>query len=178
MGVDMIARRHNSAPFRQRFQGEVAEATVGGERTLLLKPTTYMNESGRAVGEAAHFHRIAPENIFVLHDELDLAPAKFRVKRGGGNAGHNGLRSISQQVSNDCWRLRMGIGHPGHKDRVHGYVLSEFAKAEEPWVETLCREIADGLPLLLKGEAERFQSDISAALQRAGFGEVPVLGGG
>src|SRR6267154_443357 len=128
MAVQAIARRHGFAPWRRRFQGVATEGTIGAERVLLLLPGTYMNESGRAVAEAAQFYKLALPDIVVLHDEIDLAPGKVRVKTGGGSAGHNGMRSISSHVGNDYRRVRIGVGHPGAKDLVHGYVLSDFAK--------------------------------------------------
>src|SRR3569833_1532645 len=132
MAVDQIARRHGFAPWRRRFQGETSEGTLDGERVVLLKPMTYMNESGRAVGEAMHFFKLTLGDLSVFHDELELPPAKIRVKVGGGIAGHNGLRSISAHAGNDYRRVRIGIGHPGAKEMVHGFVLNEFAKAERP----------------------------------------------
>lgn len=148
MALDAIARRHGFAPWRKRFQGEAAEGQLGSEKVLALKPTTYMNESGRAVGEALRFYKLAPQDLLVLHDELDLAPAKLKLKRGGGHAGHNGLRSITQHIGPDFRRLRIGIGHPGDKARVHGHVLSDFAKAELPLVERLLDALAAEAPLL------------------------------
>src|SRR5919198_2325228 len=143
MAVDRIADRHGFAPWRRRFQGEVAESTLAGERVLLLKPGTYMNESGRAVGEATRFLKIPDSDVVVFYDEIDLAPGKLKVKTGGGNAGHNGLRSLSAHIGNDYIRVRIGVGHPGHKDLVHAYVLNDFAEDERPWVEALCGVIAD-----------------------------------
>jgi len=130
MAVQEIARRHGFGPWRRRFQGVATEGPIGAERVLLLLPGTYMNESGRAVGEAAHFYKLALSDIVVLHDEVDLPPGKVRVKAGGGIAGHNGLRSISAHVGNDYRRVRIGIGHPGAKEMVHGHVLGDFSKAE------------------------------------------------
>jgi peptidyl-tRNA hydrolase, PTH1 family len=176
MGLDAIARRWNAGPWRQKFRGEAADVVIDGAKALLLKPLTYMNESGNAVGEAMRFHRIDLKDVIVFHDELDLAPAKLRVKTGGGNAGHNGLRSITQHCQNDYIRVRMGIGHPGHKDRVHAYVLNDFAKAEEAWVDDLCRACADFAPPLVKGDGQRFQSDVAAEMQRRSWGDVPVVG--
>ncbi|MEA3027302.1 MAG: peptidyl-tRNA hydrolase, family, partial [Alphaproteobacteria bacterium] len=138
MVVQAIAKRHGFAPWRRRFQGVATEGSIGSERVLLLLPGTYMNESGRAVGEAARFYKLELPDIVVFHDEIDLAPGKLRVKTGGGIAGHNGLRSITTHVGNDYRRVRIGVGHPGVKDRVHGHVLSDFAKDERPWVEALC----------------------------------------
>jgi PTH1 family peptidyl-tRNA hydrolase len=169
MALDAIARAHNAAPWRQRFQGSTAEAVLGGERILLLKPGTYMNESGRAVAEAQRFFKIPLNDVVVFHDELDLPPGKLRVKAGGGNAGHNGLRSITAQCGNDYRRVRIGIGHPGHKDRVHPYVLSDFAKAEEPWVEDLCRACAEFAPLLAKGDDASFQNKVHLAMEARGW---------
>ena len=133
--VDAIARIHSAQPWRRRFQGQAADAVIGSEKAVLLKPETFMNDSGRSVAEALRFFKLELADLIVFHDELDLAPGKLRVKTGGGNAGHNGLRSITALCGNDYRRVRMGIGHPGHKDLVHGYVLRDFAKAEEPWVE-------------------------------------------
>jgi PTH1 family peptidyl-tRNA hydrolase len=169
MAIDAIARAHSAAPWRQRFQGSTAEAVLGGERVLLLKPATYMNESGRAVAEAQRFFKIGLSEVVVFHDELDLPPGKLRVKLGGGNAGHNGLRSITAQCGNDYRRVRIGIGHPGHKDRVHTYVLSDFAKAEEPWVEDLCQACAEFAPLLAKGDDTSFQNKVHLAMDARGW---------
>src|SRR3954453_17347506 len=142
MAVDEIARRHGFAPWRRRFQGETAEGTLERERVVLLKPTTFMNDSGQAVQEASNFFKLAEGEITVFHDEIELPPAKLRVKVGGGIAGHNGLRSISAHIGNDYKRVRIGVGHPGVKDFVHPHVLSDFAKDERPWVEALCDVIA------------------------------------
>ncbi|HVL74166.1 MAG TPA: aminoacyl-tRNA hydrolase [Beijerinckiaceae bacterium] len=172
MVVDAIARAHAAAPWRRRFLGEAAEAAIGGERLLLLKPQTYMNESGRSVAEAQRFFKVPLADVVVFHDELDLPPAKLRVKIGGGNAGHNGLRSITAQCGNDYRRVRIGIGHPGDKALVHPYVLSDFFKAEEPWVEDLCRACADNAPLLAKGEDASFQNKVHLAMEGRGWGEV------
>ena len=169
MAVDAIARAHGAAPWRQRFQGSTAEAILGGERALLLKPATYMNESGRAAAEAQRFFKIALGDVVVFHDELDLPPGRLRVKIGGGNAGHNGLRSITAQCGNDYRRVRIGIGHPGHKDLVHPYVLSDFAKTEEPWVEDLCRACAEFAPLLAKGDDASFQNKVHLAMDARGW---------
>jgi peptidyl-tRNA hydrolase, PTH1 family len=171
MAVDAIAHVFRAPPFRARFQGLATEASIGAERVILLKPETYMNESGRAVGEAMRFYKIPLSGIVVFHDELDLPPARLRVKVGGGNAGHNGLRSISELVGNDYRRVRIGIGHPGDKDRVHGYVLGDFAKSEQPWVETLCAAIAANAELLVRGEEAAFQNKIHLTLEAAGFGK-------
>ena len=176
MALNEIAHRHRAGPWRQRFQGQCAELALGGEKLLLLCPQTFMNESGRAVGEAARFLKIAPADVIVFHDELDLAPAKLRVKCGGGNAGHNGLRSISAHIGNDYWRVRMGIGHPGDKALVHAFVLNDFAKSEQPWVEDLCSACADLLPLLVKGEDSAFTSKVYLAMEQRGHGEAKLPG--
>jgi PTH1 family peptidyl-tRNA hydrolase len=161
MAVDEIARRHGFSPWRKRFQGEVAEGAIGGERTLLVKPQTYMNESGRCVGEAAGFFKLAPDRVVVFYDELDLAPGRFRMKTGGGAAGHNGIRSIAaSSIGPPFRRARMGIGHPGRKELVHGYVLSDFHKADQPWVEALLHAVADAAPLLAAGEDEKYQAEV------------------
>src|SRR4030081_1632185 len=160
MVVQEIARRHGFAPWRRRFQGVATEGAIGSERVLLLLPGTYMNESGRAVGEAAHFYKLALSDIVVVHDEVDLPPGKVRVEAGGGIAGHNGLRSISAHVGNDYRRVRIGIGHPGMKDLVHAYVLNDFAKNERPWVEALCALVADDAGLLAKGQDASFQNKV------------------
>ena len=172
LAVDAIARAHNAAPWRRRFQGEAAEAVIEGERVLLLKPETYMNESGQAVAQAQRFFKIALEDVCVFHDELDLAPAKLRVKIGGGNAGHNGLRSITAHCGNDYRRVRFGIGHPGDKALVHAYVLSDFAKAEEAWVEDLCRACAEHAGLLAKGDDAGFQNRVHLAMDARGWKDV------
>ena len=172
MVVEAIAKRHGIGPWRRRFQGLAAEGPLGGERALLLLPGTYMNDSGRAVAEAAHFYKLGLEEIVVIHDEIDLAPGKVRVKRGGGVAGHNGLRSISEHVGNDYRRVRIGVGHPGMKELVHPHVLSDFAKDERPWVEALCAVIADNAELLVKGQDASFQNRVHLAMQAKGFGET------
>ena len=170
MAVDAMARRHGIGPFRARFGGLAAEGIIAGERVLLLKPSTFMNESGRSVAEAARFYKVGVDRIVVLHDELDLAPGKLRVKVGGGNAGHNGLRSVTAHLGNDYRRVRFGIGHPGDKALVHPYVLSDFAKAERGWVETLCGAVADHAALLVQGEDSRFQTKVHLVMEAAGFG--------
>ncbi|ACL57769.1 aminoacyl-tRNA hydrolase [Methylobacterium nodulans] len=176
MALDAIARRHRAAPWRRKFQGEASEAVLGSERVLLLKPETYMNESGRAVAEAQRFYKIALDDVVVFHDELDLGPTKVRVKRGGGNAGHNGLRSITALCGNEYWRVRLGIGHPGDKALVHAYVLNDFAKAERPWVDDLCDALADHAALLAAGEDAAFQNKVHLALQGRGWDDVRRVG--
>lgn len=167
--IETVARRHGFAPWRRRFQGETSEGTLDGERVILLKPMTFMNESGRAVGEAVNFFKLNLGDISVFHDELELPPAKVRVKVGGGIAGHNGLRSISSHVGNEYRRVRLGIGHPGVKELVHGHVLSDFAKADQPWVEALCDAVADNAGLLVKDRDSSFQNKIHLAMQAKGF---------
>jgi PTH1 family peptidyl-tRNA hydrolase len=169
MALDRIASRQGFGPWRSRFQGHVAEGSLGGIKALLVKPETFMNLSGQSVAEAARFFKIALSDIIVLHDELDLAPAKLRIKTGGGNAGHNGLRSITAHMGNDYKRVRLGIGHPGDKDMVSAYVLNDFAKSEEGWLDTLIDAIADEAPLLAKGEDAKFQNNIHLALEARGF---------
>lgn len=171
MALEAIARAHGAGPFRARFSARAAEATIGRERVLLLAPQTYMNESGRSVGEALRFHKLDVSALVVIHDELDLAPAKVRVKVGGGNAGHNGLRSITAHVGNDYKRVRLGIGHPGDKALVHNFVLSDFAKSEAGWVDAVCRAVADAAPLLASGEDASFQNRVHLAIEAAGFGD-------
>jgi peptidyl-tRNA hydrolase, PTH1 family len=171
MIAQAIARRHNIGPWRRRFQGVAAEGPIGSGRVLLLLPGTFMNESGRAVAEAAHFYKLGLTDIVVIHDEIDLAAGKVRVKTGGGVAGHNGLRSISAHIGNDYRRVRIGVGHPGDRNLVHAHVLSDFAKSERPWVDALCDVVADCAELLIKGEDARFQNKIHLALQAKGFFE-------
>jgi PTH1 family peptidyl-tRNA hydrolase len=169
MAVDEIARRHGFAPWRRRFQGETAEGTLERERIILLKPMTYMNDSGQAVQEASNFFKLAQAEITVFHDEIELPPAKVRVKVGGGIAGHNGLRSISAHVGNDYRRVRLGVGHPGVKELVHSYVLSDFFKEERPWVEALRAAIADNAGWLATDRDSTFQNKVHLAMQAKGF---------
>ena len=168
MAVDEIASTHNFKPYKAKYKGEYVEGSIGGEKVALLKPMTYMNESGRAVGEAARFYKIPTSNIIVFHDELDLAPGKMRVKTGGGAAGHNGLRSMDDWLDNPNYiRVRLGIGHPGDKDRVHGYVLGNFAKADEDWLATLLAAMAKNTDLLLRNQGEAFMTKVALATQSA-----------
>jgi PTH1 family peptidyl-tRNA hydrolase len=164
MAVDEIARRWDFAAWRSRFQGFCAEGSIptpdGAVRALILKPQTFYNESGRAVGEALKFFKIEPENLVVFYDEIDLAPGRFRMKAGGGAAGNNGVRSITAQVGPYFRRARLGTGHPGQKELVHGHVLSEFHKADQKWVEPLIRAVADAAPLLAAGEDEKYQTEV------------------
>jgi PTH1 family peptidyl-tRNA hydrolase len=169
MALDEIARRHGFSPWRRRFQGETSEGTIGGERVILLRPLTFMNESGRAVQDAASFFKLGLPDITVLHDEIELPPAKMRVKVGGGIAGHNGLRSISAHVGNDYRRVRLGVGHPGVKELVHGHVLGDFAKSDRPWVEALTEAIAENAALLAEGRDSTFQNKVHLTMQAKGF---------
>jgi PTH1 family peptidyl-tRNA hydrolase len=159
--VDRIAEDHGFAPWRSKFQGELTEGVLDGEKVLLLKPATFMNRSGQSVGEAMRFYKLGPGDITVFHDELDLAPGKCRVKEGGGHAGHNGLRSLHDHIGDAYQRVRLGIGHPGHKDRVSGYVLSDFAKAEQDWLNDLMRGISDGAGHLARGDSARFLNAVA-----------------
>jgi PTH1 family peptidyl-tRNA hydrolase len=177
MAVEEIARRHGFAPWRRRFQGETSEGTLDGERVVLLRPTTFMNESGRAVQEAAGFFKLGVDEIVVFQDELELPPGKVRVKIGGGIAGHNGLRSISAHIGNEYRRVRIGIGHPGVKELVHGHVLSDFAKSDRDWVAALCEAIADAAGLLVTGRDSTFQNKVHLAMQAKGFFEKEDGGG-
>jgi PTH1 family peptidyl-tRNA hydrolase len=171
MAVNEIARRHGFGPWRRRFQGETSEGTLEHEKVVLLRPATFMNESGRAVQEAANFFKLSAGEIVVFQDEIELPPAKVRVKVGGGIAGHNGLRSISSHIGNDYRRVRLGVGHPGVKELVHGHVLSDFAKSDRPWVEALCAAIADSAGLLASGRDSTFQNRVHLAMQTRGFFE-------
>ena len=165
MAVDAIVRRHGLGPFRAKFHGEIAQGDVAGVKVLALKPTTYMNDSGLSVAAAAGFFKIPPADMVVLHDELDLAGGRLRVKRGGGHAGHNGLRSIHAHLGADYRRIRLGIGHPGDKDRVTAHVLRNFAKADEAWLEKLLDAVADGFPLLVEGDDPGFMSKVALAME-------------
>lgn len=161
MALDRVAQDHGFAPWRSKFQGQITEGRLGREKVLLLKPETFMNLSGQSVGEAMRFYKLTPDDVTVFHDELDLAPGKTRLKQGGGHAGHNGLRSIHQHIGAEYARVRLGIGHPGHKDRVSGYVLADFAKAEQTWLDDLMRGISDGAPALAEGEGPKFLNAIA-----------------
>ena len=167
MAVDRIAADHGFSPWRARFQGLAAEGRLGGEKVVALKPQTFMNTSGQSVGEAMRYLKLDPADVVVLHDELDLAPGKVRVKTGGGHAGHNGLRSIHQHVGEGYRRVRLGIGHPGHKDRVSGYVLSDFAKADADWLNDVIRGVSDGAPALAARDDARFATLVAARTQPA-----------
>ena len=161
MALDRIAADHGGGAWRGKFHGEIAEIRLGGDKVWLLKPATFMNLSGQSVGEAMRFHKLGPGDVTVFHDELDLAPFKVRLKQGGGHAGHNGLRSLHQHLGPDYARVRLGIGHPGHKDRVSGYVLSDFAKAEADGLDDLLRGISDGAAELAAGDGPGFLNAIA-----------------
>jgi peptidyl-tRNA hydrolase, PTH1 family len=164
MAVEAIHRRHGFGPWRRRFQGEVAEGNLAGEKCLLIKPQTYMNRSGQSVGEAANFFKLAPNQVLVIHDEVDLPPGKIRMKAGGGGAGHNGLRSVGSAIGNEFRRLRIGVGHPGARERVAGYVLHDFSKADGAWLEPLLDAIADNAPLLAEDKDSTFANRLHEAL--------------
>jgi peptidyl-tRNA hydrolase, PTH1 family len=165
MAINRIAHRHGFSPWRARFKGWVAEGSVGGARILALKPGTYMNASGESVQAAAGFYKLPPSAITAFHDELDLVPGKVRVKLGGGAAGHNGLRSMDRILGPDFWRVRLGIGHPGHKDRVTGHVLGDFAKVDQEWVLALLDAVADAAPMLASGKPEDFMTRVALLTQ-------------
>ena len=175
MAVDRIAADHGFGPWRARFQGHVAEGRLAGEKVVLLKPATFMNLSGQSVGEAVRFYKLTPAEVTVFHDELDLASGKVRVKRGGGHAGHNGLRSTQSHIGAEFARVRLGIGHPGHKDAVAQYVLRDFARADQDWLDDLLRGISDGAPDLASGEAPKFLNAVArrTAPARSGGGDRP-----
>jgi PTH1 family peptidyl-tRNA hydrolase len=164
LAVDEIARQHNFPPFRQKFSGLVSEGVIDGEKIMLLKPQTFMNRSGDSVAQAAQFYKLAPADISAIHDELDLAPGKVRIKAGGGNGGHNGLRSIESHLGKDFIRIRLGIGHPGHKDRVHAHVLSNFHKADNDWLEPLLDALAKNAGLIAKGDAAGLMNKLALAV--------------
>ena len=172
MAVEAIAKAHRFGPFRRKYQGVAVEGDIARERVLLLLPGTFMNESGRAVAEAVRFYKIAHGDIVVFHDEVDLAPAKVRVKVGGGVAGHNGLRSITAHVGNDYKRVRIGVGKPPVKEMVPTHVLSDFAKSERPWVEALCDLMADNAGLLVEGKDSSFQNKVHLSMLAKGFGDT------
>jgi len=166
MALDAIAHRHGFSPWRQRFRGVVAEGSLGGKKILALKPLTYMNASGESVQAAAAFYKLAPGAITAFHDELDLAPGKVRVKLGGGAAGHNGLRSMDRMLGGpDFWRVRLGIGHPGTKERVLGHVLNDFGKADMVWLPPLLDAVADAAPLLAEGRPDAFMTRVALLSQ-------------
>jgi PTH1 family peptidyl-tRNA hydrolase len=164
MAADEIHRRHRFSPWRARFEGEIAEGLLGDERAMILKPATYMNESGRSVGQAMRFYKLSPADLVVLYDELDLPPGKLRMKTGGGTAGHRGLRSIEAHIGKDFRRMRLGIGHPGVKEAVNHHVLGDFAKADRAWLEPLLAAVAEHAPLLAKGSDGEFMNRVHLAV--------------
>lgn len=164
MAVDRIAADHGFGPWRSKFQGQVSEGQLDGEKTILLKPDTFMNRSGQSVQEAVRFYKLDLPDVVVFHDEIDLAPGKLRVKLGGGHAGHNGLRSLHAHIGDGYRRVRMGVGHPGHKDAVPVYVLKDFPKADHAWLDDMLRGISDGAADLAKGDAGRFQNAVALRL--------------
>jgi PTH1 family peptidyl-tRNA hydrolase len=164
MALDEICRRYGFTPWRRKFQGAIADGVIAGEKVLALRPLTYMNESGRSVGEAMRFYQLEPGSVFVFHDELDLLAGKLRVKTGGGTAGHNGIRSIGAHIGPDFHRVRLGIGHPGERHRVHGHVLGDFAKSDAEWLLPLLDAIAENAPFLVAGNAGSFQNKVHLAL--------------
>ena len=165
MAVDVIAEMYGFGSVQKRFQGWVQEGKIGNEKILLLKPATYMNESGRSVGEALRFYKLGIDALTVFHDELDLGPFKVKVKQGGGTAGHNGLRSIDKHLGPEFRRVRIGIGHPGHKDRVHGYVLGTYAKSEQDGLVQMLGAVGAEAEWLAKGDNPRFMSDVALRMQ-------------
>lgn len=176
MALERIARRYQLGPWRKRYHGLVTEGAVGRHRVTLLLPQTYMNDSGQSVGEAQRYLKIAEEDVYVFHDEIDLAPGKLKVKVGGGNAGHNGLRSITAHIGNEYARVRIGVGHPGAKEKVIGYVLHDFSKADHAWLEPMLEAIADAAGRLAEGRTDRFLTDVARRLegvQALGKGSEP-----
>ena len=174
MAVEAIAEEHGFGPWRARFQSEVAEGRLGPEKVLLVKPQTFMNESGRAVGEIARYFKLGPDDVTVFHDELDLAPGKLRVRKGGGHAGHNGLRSIHAHLGEGYHRVRLGIGHPGEKSRVSGYVLHDFAAADRDWLEPLLRALARAAPRLAAGDPSDFMNRVALEARPAPAAAKPA----
>ncbi len=177
MAADEIIRRHGLSGPRTRFQSEAFEGAVGRERVLLLKPATFMNESGRAVAEAARFFKIEPGDIIVIHDEIDLVPGKLRVKTGGGTAGHNGLRSLDRYIGPEFVRVRIGVGHPGRKDLVAGFVLKDFANADQEWIEPLIDAIAQHFEELAAGNAALFSTKVHLTLNPPDDSDDDASGG-
>ncbi|KAB0679812.1 aminoacyl-tRNA hydrolase [Aureimonas leprariae] len=171
MALDEIQRHPGFSPWSRKFKGEISEGQIGGEKVLLLKPLTFMNVSGESVGDAARFYKLEPDRIVVIHDELDLAPGKVRVKTGGGNGGHNGLKSIDAHLGKDYRRVRLGIGHPGSKERVNGHVLSDFHKTDRDWLEPLLEAVGRNAEALVRGEDAQFMNRVHVATSG---GDEPV----
>ena len=174
MAVDRIAADHGFSPWKSKFQGQISEGRLGSEKILLLKPETFMNRSGQSVGEAMRFYKLDPSDIIVMHDELDLAPGKARVKQGGGHAGHNGLRSLHGHITDAYGRVRLGIGHPGRKEAVAGYVLHDFARADADWLDDLLRGISDGANHLAAGDGGRFMNAVALRTAPARSSTTPA----
>lgn len=164
MALDQIAMDHGFSPWRGKFQGSLSEGKLGPEKVVLLKPETFMNKSGQSVGEAMRFFKLSPNDVTVFHDEIDLAPGKLRVKSGGGHAGHNGLRSLHAHIGEAYGRVRMGVGHPGHKDAVPRYVLHDFPKADRAWLDDMLRGVSEGAAHLADGDTGRFQNAVALRL--------------
>jgi PTH1 family peptidyl-tRNA hydrolase len=164
MALERVASRYHFGAAKSRFRGLTAEGRIGSSKVLGLKPTTYMNRSGDAVAEALQFYKLKPEQVIVLYDEIDLAPGKLKVKKGGGAAGHNGIRSIDAAIGPDFWRVRIGVGHPGHKELVHGFVLHAFSKADRDWLDPLLDGIADEIEVMVEGKNELFMTRVAARL--------------
>jgi PTH1 family peptidyl-tRNA hydrolase len=165
MAADAIARRHDFSPWSKKFQGLVAEGNLGGEKVILIKPQTFMNLSGQSVGEAMRFYKLDPSTVTVFYDEIELSAGKVRVKTGGGSAGHNGIRSLDQHIGKDYRRVRIGVGHPGVREMVHGHVLGDFAKADTEWLDVLLAAIADNAELVARGDESGFMNKITLALR-------------
>jgi PTH1 family peptidyl-tRNA hydrolase len=170
MAADAIARRHSFSPWAKKFQAQIATGDIAGEKILLIKPQTFMNLSGQAVGEAMRFYKLGPEAVTVLYDEIDLAPGKLRIKVAGGAGGHNGIRSLDQHLGKNYRRVRIGVGHPGVKEMVHGHVLGDFAKADREWLDALLKAIADNADLLVKGDDAGLMNKIALAVNGPGGG--------
>ena len=164
MAADLLARRHNFSPWQKKFSAEICEGMLNGEKSVLIKPQTFMNNSGQSVGEALRFYKLEPSSLVVVYDELDLIPGKLRVKTGGGSGGHNGIRSIDQHCGPDYRRVRLGIGHPGSKDQVHNWVLGDFAKSDKVWLEEFLDAIADATPLLASKDEGAFATKVALLL--------------
>ena len=176
MAADAIARRHSFSPWTKKFQAEIAEGRLGGDKVILIKPQTFMNLSGQSVGEALRFYKLGPEALTVFYDEIDLAAGKVRVKTGGGAGGHNGIRSLDQHVGKDYRRVRIGVGHPGVKELVHGHVLGDFAKADREWLDPLLDAIASSAELLAGGDDSSFMNKVSLAVPGGSKGGAPESG--
>jgi peptidyl-tRNA hydrolase, PTH1 family len=173
LAVDAIAKRYAFAPFRAKFQGQITEGTIGDAKVMLLKPETYMNLSGESVGAAARFYKIEPVEITVIHDDIDLVEGKLRVKRGGGDGGHNGLRSIDASIGPDYWRVRIGVGHPGMKSLVEAYVLQNFSAEDRLWLEPMIPALAEAVPVLVADDAPGFMSKVALILKPPKHSPLP-----